>query len=336
MGKTLTAGLLGFAGGFAQGKADQGFAEIDAANAEALRLRKEEAAILKERRLLRINTKWEDKVRRDRMSTAGQLRPDGSPNVTGLDPDLAKYANEFNLDKLQAEQIKRNEAIRKEDEKILTIGADTTVSTGAQTRAKLDKGEFRTAGRGESPAELRASKRELKAQLEEVIQGADNVLKTYASPLSDSERTELSGMNASIDDIKQGEKSGAAFTSLTMAMARNAIVPQMRQKFKDNPAQLPVDNFDELSSTILQRQELIAKSITTAAEAYKDAMRFHISSVEGITNAEKATLARKYIAEGIQQNGEGPTVNIRDMLRKNNMWNESINNIMFQTMDSIR
>ena len=226
MSDTLNAGVLGFIGGYAGGRAD----DIDLAEkrdyAEQLRLRTEEAAILKERRLLTLRNNVGNAQNRDQLTTDGLLDAQGNFNTTGLDADLAAMANESNIRELYKTQSGRNTTINKEDRQIRAFGPDTEVFTGEQLDAALTEGPLRTAPRQPSASELRT-------QLNTVIQTSNELLRAQAPPFGDKQRGILEDVG--IGDIATDPEAQSAYASLTMDIAKSSVMADVKEQLRTNP-----------------------------------------------------------------------------------------------------
>ena len=320
MGNTLQVGVLGFIGGFAGGKATDIRLEEERQYSEALRLRKEESAILKQRRLLQLTNESNIRFNKEGLVNEGLQNQDGSFNLPeDMDPRIASTVNETNIRDVMKSYRADIITQAKEGRKPRVRGPDTTVITGEAVDALLaEDGTYITPGRKPSAGEIRT-------QWNVVLRDVKDELKTNTPPLSNKHREIL--VDSGIDDIMKYPESKEAFMSLTQDMAKNKVIAEANDMIRTNPSAFGGLNVGVVVDDITAKQTQIIQAVDAASKRYIEAF-----NAAGITDKrERRAYARTLINDGTPVEGGG-SENIKQIMTEGGFWNASIENIMIRSM----
>jgi len=319
------AGLLGFIGGFAGGKAEDIELQERQAQAEALRLRKEESAILKERRLLKLRSDFAGTANVEQLTADQILNPDGSFNLPAdLDPSIAATVNVSNVRDVLKQYRAERRIISKEERGF------TTVAPGATVLSNVEKARLVREGEGQFTAPAAPPTRaELSRDLESIIRNSDSKLNALAPKFGKTERKVLREL--SFSDIQEDADSSEAFSSLTQDMARANVLAAVRERIKVSPSDVALLNSDALVQQIEAQQKVIAGAIAAGVQDFTDAILTAKERNPSLNRRTGVSVARQLISRGYTD-AEGKQVNTKQLLSELNMWNDTVSNIMFESM----
>lgn len=263
----LKAGILGFIGGFAGGKADQIDQQAADAKAEALRLRVEEAMIVKERRLAALKLEYDGysadaalKRQRDLDVQQGTLLPDGSVNLEGINPLYHSAV-------VDAESGKKYRARTAEEAGALSTTLASEERSAA--RAKEAAGEqyhsvpqYGSLVQGKNMEKLQDDTGMIKGEArptkyDKNIKDAE-IRMTSLFPGKSDEDSHTAVSKATLQGVKNtASKAGLAFTAIIRDVTMKGIInevshlPDAEQKaFWEDPT-----SFDKMRTMIQQRRD---------------------------------------------------------------------------------
>mgnify|MGYP001606564563 CR=1 FL=1 len=328
---SLRQGILGFVSGYAGSQADQMEEQRKLEQAEALRLRKEEAALLKERRLLQIKSEHAAKIGEEALATDGLIDPTGAVVTTDLDPDLAQMANRTNIRALRAEQVKRDTKRVERSEQPIKITPGTTITTEKALTEKLGEegGEFTTEFRP-------TSKSTVKTNYTLTKQDTRASVKSDFGNFNTSQRQKLS--DASLDEIVDPTSDEfTAYKAMTGSIALNSVIRDHDSQFQTNPAAVENLTSSDLYSVVQARATEIDQDFGRIAESLADKMQAEVDA--GLGRKEIMTVARKLInepSEFTMDSGQVAQFAPKSVLKASNSWHDSMESILMNTLTSVR
>ena len=327
---SLSQGVLGFISGFAGGKAEEADLLAGEERAEALRLRKEESALLKERRLLKIRSDFATKERDDLLTTDSLIDPQGNVITEGLDPDLAQQANRSNIRQLRKEQRSIDEKRRVQSEKTSVIAPGSTVLSEQEKQARLAKGggSFTTDARPPSRSEINREWSGIK-------QGVRSSISGQGGKFGTTERKALS--NATIEFLDDtGTNESLAYRAMIATEATDSIIREMDAQQNKQGSNFVTPTSSRLIASIKERGGMIDQEFRAATSILETKMQ---EEMDANPTQDRATLAKKLINEAqsfARPDGKRITMSPKKRLQDADLWHESMQDIIFNTLSSVK
>ena len=323
MGETLNIGILGAIAGYAGGKVD----DIDAQNAEALRLRKEESEILKARRLAQIQQEMETEARNQRLAEMGLRDPQGNLITSGLDQDLASVAGPSNIEKLLEEQQLRERDRLDEADNITTVAPGNTFGTTAAVRAAAGGGLSKTPDRPQSSSQVMSEFGRIKSEVRSNIN-------SQVGSITGSERRGL--LEASLRDVDDPTDSQASvYQSFLADLATSIKFSEWGDSIRENPDGFEFLNSDAQTDAILQYSREIDEGYREALDKWVERMqardRTQRQAGKALNSDEKRTVARSILNSTFEYKTES-NVNFKETFKAAGIWNDYFEAIAINTL----
>ena len=328
---SLQAGILGFISGFAGSKADEADLIAREERAEALRMRKEESALLKERRILKIrgDFKREEGIRT--LTEQGLIDESGKVVTTGLDPELAELATTSNITELMEKQAQIEKERIRQGESFVSRAPGSVTSTGAQLTAELE-----AAGGTVSAPSRPPSRSELGREWNGVKTDARASISNQGGNFGKSERKALS--NATLEFLTEtGTDEALAYRAMIATQATNSVMSSKDDDQRKQGSNFVIPTSSQLLNTIKEKGDVIDQEFRAATNILQSKMQ---EEMNANPTQDRTTLARRLINESQSfarpSDGTRITMSPKKRLKDAGLWHESMQDIMFNTLSTVK